>query len=144
MRKISLTQRFSILFTVIFILSCSTTKKKIKTNTNIKNACDLKSKIDQLVIVEGVYSICMEYSSFRTIEKDKCHEGLKMELNMSNPNLDRNLVMLIREMLVCNTSRNMTLRGILKKEKEAYGHQETLTHEFVVTEVINCEKLKVN
>lgn len=95
-------------------------------------------------MIEGIYSKCMEYSSFKTIKKDPCQDDFNMQLNFDDPNLDQNAAKSIYNMNACNATRKMILRGILIKAKSSYGHLGTNNTEFIVVKIISLNKIKLN
>lgn len=126
-----------ITYILIFILfqSCQTSSK-LNSKNSIKSSCDLINHTNDTVIIDGIYTSCMEYSFFRTFKTNKCSDKLRMELNLSEVQIDKKVLTEISTMIYCNASKRMLLKGVLRNNKPGYGHLNTNNYEFIVVEII--------
>jgi hypothetical protein len=102
----------------------------------------LNEKLGETLIIEGIYSTCMEYSSFQTIKKDKCYDNYQMELELSGQSLDKDLVKGIYEMYVCNASIRLIVKGTIEKNEYGYGHLSLNNARINVLEIIKYDDIK--
>ena len=119
----------------VFFQSCQTSSI-LNSKNSLKNSCDLINHINDTVIVDGIYISCMEYSSYRTLRTNKCSDKLRMELNLSEVQIDKKVLAEISAMIYCNSSKRMLLKGVLRNNKPGYGHLNTNNYEFIVFEII--------
>ena len=124
------------------MLGCGSTKTISSTNNVVSKSCDLNDLLNDTLIIDGIYSTCMEYSSFQTIKKDDCIEDYKMELNLSEEYIKKSILKNIYDMYACNATRRMVVKGIVRKEKGGYGHLGTNNAEITVVEVIRLDDIK--
>lgn len=109
----------------------------------ITKACELNNRINDIIVIRGIYSNCMEYSSFNLIDQDNCYEQFNMELNLNHVEFSSELDKRFDEMQGCGVSMKMILKGILRKEKNVeYGHLGSNNSELKVLEFINYGKVK--
>lgn len=108
----------------------------------IRKSCDLNKKHGNTLIIEGIYTTCMEYSSFQTIKKDKCFNEYQMELELSGKSLNKDLINEIYKMYACNASRRLILKGIIEKNKFGYGHLNSNNSQINVLEIIEYDDIK--
>ncbi len=109
----------------------------------ITRACELNNRINDTIVVSGIYSNCMEYSSFNLLEKDSCYEKFDMDLNLNEVEFTKELDKRLDEMQGCGVSMKMVLKGILRKEPNTeYGHLGTNNAEFEVLEFVDYGKVK--
>ena len=125
----------------IWIVGCQSTKF-IGQDMVLRKSCDLNERIGDTLIIEGIYSTCMEYSSFQTIKKDKCYEDYQMELELSGQSLNEDLVKKIYEMYVCNASRRLVLKGTIEKNEFGYGHLNSNNSRINVLKIIEYDDIK--
>lgn len=124
------------------MLGCSSTRTTSSANNIISKSCDINEVLNDTLIIEGVYSTCMEYSSFQTIKKDGCFEDYKMELNLSEEHIKKTILKKVYDMYACNATRKMVVKGFVRKEKEGYGHLGTNNAEITVIEVIRLDNIE--
>lgn len=109
----------------------------------ITKACELNNRINDTVVVSGIYSNCMEYSSFDLIEKDNCYDQFDMDLNLNEVEFTPELDKRFDEMQGCGVSMKMVLKGILRKDSNAeYGHLGTNNSQLEVLEFVDYGKVK--
>jgi hypothetical protein len=142
LKKMKKIIRIGILFTLIFI-SCKSSRTFYQNQKIIVKACDLNNRINDTIVVSGIYSNCMEYSSFNLIENDTCYEKFNMDLNLNNVELSSKLKKRFNDMLGCEVSMRMILKGVLRKNTNTeYGHLGTNNAEFEVLKFLNYGKVK--
>lgn len=109
----------------------------------ITKSCDLNDKINDTIIVAGTYSVCMEYSSFYLLEKNKCDSEFNMSLGFNQARFTNKIENRLDKMDGCGVSLKLTIKGIFRKEKDAnYGHLGSNSAEFEVLEFIKYGKVK--
>ena len=113
----------------IFFQGCQTSSI-LNSKNSLKNSCDLINHTNDTVIVDGIYS------SYRTLRTNKCSDKLRMELNLSEVQIDEKVLAEITSMIYCNASKRMLLKGVLRNNKPGYGQLNTNNYEFIVVEII--------
>lgn len=108
----------------------------------ITKSCDLNKRLNDTLIIEGIYSSCMEYSFFQTMEEDQCSADYKMELELPDEGLDEVLVNKIYAMQACNASRRLKVRGIVEKSQQGYGHLNSNNSRIGVLEILEYDPIK--
>ncbi len=109
----------------------------------ITKACELNNRINDTIIISGVYSQCMEYTGFNALDKDSCQEKFDMELNFEQIEFPKDLLNKFNEIQGCTGTIKMTLKGILKTDSEiGYGHLGSNNAELIVQKVIDFGKVK--
>lgn len=131
---------------ILIILTLISCKSKMTFHQNIKvitKACELNKRINDTIVVSGIYSNCMEYSSFNLIEKDNCYEQFDMDLNLNNVEFTPELDKRFDEMQGCGVSMEMILKGVLQKDSNIeYGHLGTNNSQLEVLEFVDYGKVK--
>ena len=109
----------------------------------ITKACELNNRINDTVVISGIYSNCMEYSSFDLVEKDNCYELFNMDLNLNEVEFTPELDKRFDKMQGCGVSMKMILKGILRKDINSdYGHLGTNNSLLEVLEIVEYGKVK--
>jgi hypothetical protein len=128
---------------ILLIISC---KSKFTVENNpiiIKNSCDLLTKINDTVIINGKYCVCMEYQGFITIENDSCFKDLQMDMNFENVEFSRKFMSELKKMDGCGQTLIMTVSGVVKKNKfKSYGHLGSNNAELLVYKILDYKKVK--
>jgi hypothetical protein len=124
------------------MVGCNSTKTVITNENIITKSCALNGLLNDTIVIDGVYSTCMEYSSFQTIKKDDCFSEYKMELNLSEKHIKTSIRKKVYDMVACNASRRMVVKGIVSKDKLNYGHLGTNNAEITVIEIIRLDDIK--
>jgi predicted transport protein len=132
----------TLLVSLFFLIGCNLSKTSISNETTISKSCEIEEKLNDTLIIDGVYSTCMEYSSFQTIKNDECYSDYKMELNISKSHIKESVIKKVYKMNGCNASRRMVLKGIIKNDKTNYGHLGTNNAEIIVLEIIKLDEIK--
>jgi hypothetical protein len=110
----------------------------------IKRACELNSQINDTLIISGILTGCMEYSSFNLIEIDSCNSEFNMELDLNNIEFTDKLYDKFAKIDDCAAESKMILKGVLQKEKnKEYGHLGSNNSEFKVLKIIYFGKVKI-
>lgn len=52
------------------LIGCASSQPLVLGQLVIQESCKLTGRVGDTIVVDWVYSTCMEYSSFQTIEKD--------------------------------------------------------------------------
>ena len=128
--------------TALLMLGCGSTKTISYSDDVVSKSCTLNELLNDTLIIEGVYSTCMEYRSFQTIKKDDCFEDYKMELNLSEEDIKKSILKNVYDMNACNAKRRMIVKGVVRKEKEGYGHLGTNNAEITVIEFIRLDDIE--
>tara|TARA_B100000767_G_C19266160_1_gene329308 strand:+ start:42 stop:449 length:408 start_codon:yes stop_codon:yes gene_type:complete len=128
--------------TALLMLGCVSTKTISYSDDVVSKSCTLNELLNDTLIIDGVYSTCMEYSSFQTIKKDDCFEDYKMELNLSEEHIKKSILKNVYDMNACNATRRMIVKGFVRKEKEGYGHLGTNNAEITVIEFIRLDDIE--
>lgn len=109
----------------------------------IVHACEINNRINDTIVISGIYSNCMEYSSFSPIEKDSCYHQFDMDLNLNRVEFTSQLDKRFNEMQGCGVSMKMILKGILRKDNSTdYGHLGTNNSQLEVLEFVEYGKVK--
>ncbi|TMU55532.1 hypothetical protein [Flagellimonas algicola] len=125
------------------VASCKLTNDSVQNQNVIYEACELADKINDTIVVRGTYSTCMEYSSFNPVKSDECYDAFDMDLRFNQAHFTKEVEARLDEMYGCGVSIKLTLRGILRKEKDRkYGHLGSNTAEFDVLDFIEYGKVK--
>lgn len=142
--KIIIKYIFAILSFIVFCsTSCKSTNTSLQKSNAIFKACDLVKRINDTIVVSGIYSECMEYSSFNLLENDECTDEFDMDLGFNQARFTEKIETRLDEMYGCGVSLRLTIKGILRKEKGVYyGHLGSNTAEFDVLEFIDFGKVK--
>ncbi len=106
---------------LFFLISCSTTQQLVINNA-ITKSCDLKEKLNDTIVVKGIYSKCVEYESFKLIRKDDCVDSFNMKLNFDQQSNEEKDLAELKKLAGCNQSIELCLKGIVRKENQTYGH----------------------
>ena len=126
-----------------FNYSCKSQVAYYEGEKIIKKPCELNSRINDTIIVSGIYSGCMEYTSFNLLQNDDCYNDFEIDLNFDTVEISKNLETKLYKIQDCATSMKMTLKGVLEKNKsKKYGHLGTNNAELKVVEFINVGKVK--
>lgn len=125
------------------MVSCKSKLNYYQNRKVIKEACELNFHIKDTVVVGGIYSNCMEYSSFNLIEKDNCYDKFDMHLNFDKVTFTQEQRIRYYEMQGCMKSMKMILKGVLiQDEKSEYGHLGSNNSELEVLEIVYFGKVK--
>ena len=109
----------------------------------ITKACELNNRINDTVVISGIYSNCMEYSSFNLITKDNCYDQFDMDLNLNEVEFTPELDKRFDKIQGCGVSMKMILKGVLRKDTNAeYGHLGTNNSQLEVLEFVDYGKVK--
>jgi len=139
------TETYIILIGVLSILtfiSCNSKAFFHKNDKVLTKACELNNRINDTIIIKGIYSQCMEYSVFKPIKKDSCQENYYINLNFDQTVFPKDLLNKFYQIQGCNGTIKMTLKGILKNESEiGYGHLGSNNTEMIIQKVIDFGEL---
>ena len=136
--KINITSQ--VLFCLI-IFGCANSKKTYFKNETVKS-CDLSLRLSDTIVVTGIYSKCMEYNSFYLKKSDKCKDLYNMDLRFSKNSNYADFKVDFQKLIGCNQYVELTLKGIVRKQKKQYGHLGTNNAEFEVLEILAFGKVK--
>ena len=126
----------------LYLTSCKSTGVYHNDEKIITTGCELNKRINDTVLISGIYSNCMEYSSFNVIEKASCYDLYDMDLDLNLIEFTPKLEKRFNEMQGCGVSMKMILKGILRKDSKAdYGHLGTNNSLLEVIEVIDYGKV---
>lgn len=131
----------SLVLFCIIIFGCANSKKTYFKNEIVKS-CDLNLHLNDTVIVTGTYSKCMEYNSFYLKKRDECKELYNMDLRFSENSNYTDFKVNFQKLTGCNQYVELTLKGIIRKQKKHYGHLGTNNAEFDVLEILVFGKVK--
>lgn len=106
------------------------------------NSCDLQTSLNDTIILRGLYSRCVEYSSFHLKNKDACRDSFDLALNFNSTINFEDFKGQFDQLAGCNQRVELTLRGIARNDKNQYGHLGTNNSEFEVLEILNFGKIK--
>lgn len=121
------------------LISCSTANHFISKDA-ITKACDLKTHLNDTIIVHGTYSKCVEYESFQLIKNDSCRDSFNMQLVFNDNNNSHHSD--LEKVQGCNQFVEICIKGIVRKDKQSYGHLGTNNAEFEVLELIEFGEIK--
>ena len=127
---------------ILLLMGCTSTKPVITSGSVITKSCDLNGLLNDTILIDGVLSTCMEYSSFQTIKKDDCISEYKMEFNLSERHIEKSIRKEIYDMNACNASRRILVKGIVRKDDLDYGHLGTNNTEITVIDIIRLGDIK--
>jgi hypothetical protein len=133
---------FSIFFLTLWTIPCLTFAQKANI---IRESCDLALLLGDTVIVEGRYSMCMEYSGFSTIKNDSCSENMGMELSFQHIQQNSKLDKVIAEIrnYGCGATVKLVLQGVVFRDQpDGYGHAGSNQAKMVVTNVLKVGRVK--
>jgi len=130
-----------LILTVNLFMGCHSTRF-MGQEMVIRKSCELNERLGDTLIVEGIFSTCVEYSSFQTIKKDSCFEDYQMELELSSKNLNQDLVKELYEMYFCNEYRRLVVKGTIEKNQFGYGHLNSNNAKIIVIEIIEYDDIK--
>ena len=109
----------------------------------VKYPCDLKGHLNDTIIVSGIYSGCMEYSSFDLADKDDCYDEFQMALRFDSAEFTNKIDKRLNKIQDCAANMKLVIRGVLRKEKDSvYGHLGTNTAEFEILEFLDYGRVK--
>jgi len=127
---------------ILTFISCKSKAIFYENDTVLTKACELNNRINDTIIIKGVYSQCMEYSGFSAIKKDSCQENYYIYLNFDQITFPKDLLNKFYQIQGCNGTIKMTLKGILENDSEiGYGHLGSNNAELIVQKVIDFEEL---
>lgn len=132
------------IFLFLMLQSCKSNAAFYNKQKIITGSCELNNKINDTVIIKGIYSECVEYSSFRAIKKDSCTKHFSMSLNFDQIELPKRFYKTLSKLEFCNQTIEMTLQGILKNnDPNGYGHLGTNNAELIVLKILDYGKIKI-
>ncbi len=122
----------------VLLISCSTANHFMSKDV-ITKACDLKTHLNDTIIVHGTYSKCVEYESFQLIKNDSCRDSFNMHLIFSDLKI---LQTEFKKLQGCNQIIELRMKGIVRKDLQSYGHLGSNNAEFEVLEIIEFGEIK--
>lgn len=123
----------------VLLISCSTANHFMSKDA-ITKACDLKTHLNDTIIVHGTYSKCVEYESFQLIKNDSCRDSFNMQLVFNDNNKSHHAD--LEKVQGCNQFVEICIKGIVRKDLQSYGHLGSNNAEFEVLEIIEFGEIK--
>jgi hypothetical protein len=128
---------------VFILISCKSGLNYYENQKVITKSCELNNRINDTIVIEGVYYQCMEYTGFRTLDKDSCQDQFDMNLNFQQIEFPKDLLNRFYEIQGCTGTIKITIKGTLKNDSEiGYGHLGSNNAELIVQKVIDFGKVK--
>jgi hypothetical protein len=127
----------------VLLISCSSVNH-LKSKDVITKACDLKTHLNDTIIIKGIYAKCVEYESFKLLKKDSCNDSFNMSLSFDLQSIEEKDLAELNKIGGCNQSVELCLKGIVRKEKQTYGHLGSNNSLFEVIEFIEIGKVKTS